>query len=340
MKRRALVAAPALLLASALASACPLCIGTAARSSAQDLEELSRAVLAVPEGRRFRVVATIKGERSDTLLDEVVVREPPPAGQALLLVRDDSWPMWVSLGPIAARHAPLLRAFASGRPAETDRAAWQRRLELALPQLESREALLAEIAYAQCAAAPYAAMRAARARLDAQALRAWVNEPALAARQSLYILLLGFAGDSRDAGMIEAQLGNPWRTRHAAANLSSLIAADLELRGAAQVAWVEERFLREPSRSTAEVQAALLALSVQARSDGPIPRQRVIEAYRVFMRAHEDMAGFVAPDLAAWGYWDATPAFATILASNVRQHDDSRAAIVAYLKRSPRRGSD
>ena len=339
MRRRTLVTAPALLLASALASACPLCIGTAARSAAQDLEELSRAVLAVPEGKRFRVVALIKGGRSETLLDEVVVREPAPAGQALLLVRDDSWPMWVSLGPIGARHAPLLRALASGRPAEADAAEWRRRLDLAIPHLESREALLAEIAYAQCTAAPYAAMRAARAQLDARALRAWVNDPNLAARQSLYVLLLGIAGDSRDAAGIEAQLGNPWRTRNAA-NLSSLIAADLELRGASQVAWVEDRFLRPPSRTTAEIQAALLALSVQAHSGGPIPRQRVIEAYRVFMQAHEDMAGFVASDLAAWGYWDAAPAFAAILASNVRQHDDSRAAIAAYLRQSPRRGAE
>ena len=339
MRRRSLVATAALLLASTVASACPLCAGTAARTPAQDLEELSHAVLAVPQGGHYRVVARVKGTQTDALLDEVVVRGSAPVDQALLLVRDDSWPTWVSLGPIRAQHAPLLRGLASGRPADADLAAWRRRLDLAIPHLESPEALLAEIAYAQCAAAPYAAMRAARDRLDARVLRAWVNDPALAARQSLYVLLLGFAGDSRDAGVIEAQLGNPWRTRNAA-NLSALIAADLELRGAAQVAWVEERFLREPSRSTAEIQAALLALSVQARSDGPVPRQRVIEAYRVFMRAHENMAGFVAPDLAAWGYWDATPEFATILASNVRQHDDSRAAIVAYLKQSPRRGSD
>jgi hypothetical protein len=339
MRRRTLVTAPLLLIVSAVASACPLCIGTAARSSAQDLEELSRAVLAVPQGRQYRVVALVKGSRADSLLDEVLVREPAPGGQALLLVRDDSWPMWVSLGPIGAQHAPLLRVLASGRPMETDGAAWQRRLESAIPHLEGREPLLAEIAYAQCAAAPYAAMRAARAQLNARALRAWVNDPALAARQSLYILLLGFAGDARDAGLIEAQLGNPWRTRQSA-HLSSLIAADLELRGVSQVAWVEDRFLRNPSRSTAEIQAALLALSVQAHSDGPIPRQRVIDAYRVFMQAHEDMAGFVAQDLAAWGHWEATPEFAAILASNVRQHDDSRAAIVAYLKQSPRRGSD
>ena len=103
---------------------------------------------------------------------------------------------------------------------------------------------------------------------------------------------------------------------------------------------MEDRYLRNPSRDAVEIRAALLALSVQANSDGPISRRRVIEAYRVFMRAHEDKAGFVAPDLAAWGYWEAAPEFAAILESNVRQHDDSREAIVAYLRQSPRRGPE
>jgi len=340
MRRRSLVATAALLLASTVASACPLCAGTAARTPAQDLEELSHAVLAVPQGGHYRVVARVKGTQTDALLDEVVVRGSAPVDQALLLVRDDAWPTWVSLGPIRAQHAPLLRGLASGRPADADLAAWRRRLDLAIPHLESPEDLLAEIAYAQCAAAPYAAMRAARAKLDARALRAWVNDPARGARHPLYILLLGIAGDTTlDAAGIEAQLANPLRAR-SSTNLSALIAADLELRGASQVAWVEDHFLRNSSRDTAEVRAALLALSVQANSGGPISRRRVIEAYRVFMRAHEDMAGFVAPDLAAWGYWEAAPEFAAILESNVRQHADSRAAIVAYLRQSPRRGSE
>ena len=338
MMRRALATA-ALLLAGATTHACPLCIGTAARSSSQDLQELSHAVLATPQGKEYRVVAVVKGDRPDGLLDDVVAREPAPAGQALLLARDDSWPMWVSLGAIGAEHAPALRVLASAVPADADLAAWQRRLDHAIPELESREPLMAEIAYAQCAAAPYAALRAARAQLDATALRAWVHDPALAKRRSLYVLLLGIAGDDRDAAGIDAQLED---TSHAgnAANLSSLIAADLELRGPARVAWVEDRYLRDPARHIAEIQAALVALAVQADSDGPISRQRVIEAYRVFMHAHPDMAGFVAPELAEWGYWDAAPEFAAILESNVRQHDDSRAAIVAYLQQSPRRGSE
>ena len=338
MMRRAL-AAFAFLLASATGYACPLCIGTAAHSSAQDLQELPHAVLAVPQGGQYRVAAVVKGEPTGALLDDVVAREPPPTGQALLLVRDDSWPMWVSLGPIAADRAPLLRLLASRVPADTDHAAWQRRLELAVPELESSEPLLAEIAYAQCVAAPYAALRAARAQLDATKLRAWANDPALAQRRSLYVLLLGIAGNDRDAAWIEAQLDDASRAGNAA-NLSSLIAADLELRGAARVGWVQERYLDDPARHVAEIQAALVALAVQADSGGPIPRPRVIEAYRVFMRAHPDMAGFVAPELAEWGYWDATPEFAAILESNVRQHDDSRAAIVAYLQQSPRRGSE
>jgi hypothetical protein len=119
-----------------------------------------------------------------------------------------------------------------------------------------------------------------------------------------------------------------------------MLAADLEQRGLSRVKWVEDRYLRDPSRTTAEIQAALLALSVQANSGGLIPRERVIEAYRVFMREHKDMAGFVAPDLAAWEYWDASPEFAAILNANVRQQNDSRAAIVAYLRLSPLRWSE
>jgi hypothetical protein len=291
-------------------------------------------VLALPEGKQFRVIDVIKGAKPAPVLTEVVVRDPAPLGKALLLVRDDPWPMWVSVGSVSPRRAAALRELAAEHPHEADAAAWQRRLDVAIPNLESRDALLAEIAYGECASAPYAALRAAKPRLDAGTLRGFVNDRALASRQPLYVLLLGIAGDARDAAAIEAQLAAAWQARNAT-NVSSLLAADLELRGASRVAWLEDRYLRDPSRTTAEIRAALLALSVQANSGGAIPRERVIEAYRVFMREHKDMAGFVAQDLAAWQYWDATPEYAALLKANVRQQNDSRAAIVAYLRQSP-----
>jgi len=335
--RRALATA-VLLLAGETALACPLCIGTAARSPSQDLEELSHAVLAVPDGKQYRVVAVIKGDAPAGSITQVAGQAPTLAGR-LLLVRDEQWPMWVILGQVGATEAPALRVLAAERPAEADVAAWQRRLDVAIPRLVSREPLMAELAYGACASAPYAALRAARPDLEVAKVRALAADPASGTRRSLYLLLLGIVGDTQDAESLEMQIEADW-TAHATTDLSSMLAADLELRGAARVAWIEEKYLRNPSRTVAETQAALLALSVQANSRGPIPRERVIAAYMAFIHAHPDMAGFVAPELAEWGYWDATPEFAAILQLNLRQHDDSRAAIVAYLQQSPRRGAE
>ena len=323
-----------LLVASAVAAACPICVGAGAHSPAQELVELPRAVLAAAEGTQYRVLQVVKGDRPEGVLKDVVTRDPVGAGSALLLVRDDAWPMWASLGAVDARHASLLRELAVERPAAGDAAAWRRRVDLVLPHLESREPLLAEIAYAECAGAPYAVLRAAKPQLDVGKVRRAVDDPRLAARRPLYLLLLGIAGQAGDAAWIQAQIDTAWRT-HGVANLASLLAADLEQRGPSRVAWLEDRYLRDPSRLTAEIQAALLALSVQAHAGGAIPRARVIEAYRVFMRQHQDMAGLVAPDLAAWQYWEATPEFAALMDSGVRQQLASRAAIVAYLRQSP-----
>ena len=324
-----------LLIASAVAAACPICLGTAARSPAQDLIDQPRAVLAAPEGKHYRVVEVVKGAKPDIVLEEVLVRNPAAAGKPLLLVRDDTWPMWISLGAADARHAATLRELAVKQPAEADEAAWQGRVDLALPHLESREPLLAEIAYAECASAPYAALRAAKPRLDVKMLRRSLYDPQLAARRPLYLLLLGIAGNASDAGAIEAQLDTAWRA-HDTTNVGSLLAADLELRGPSRVAWLEDRYLRDTSRTTTEVQAALLALSVQGNTrGGAIPRERVIEAYLLFMRERKDLAGLVAHDLAAWQYWEATPEFAALLKSGVRQQFVSRLAIVAYLRQSP-----
>lgn len=334
MKTRAAFVGMALMVASATAAACPLCIGTAARSSSQDLDELSHAVLAVPAGKQYRVVAVIKGDAPAGSITQVVVHEPTPAGQSLLLVRDEQWPMWMSLGHAAPDDVPALHVLAAAHPTESDAAAWQRRLDVAVPRLVSREPLMAELAYGACASAPYAALRAARPEIAVAAMRSLYDDPASGKRRSLYVLLVGIAGDASDAAELEAQISAAW-DNHATTDLSSMLAADLELRGAGRVNWIEERYLRDPSRTVAEIQATLLALSVQAKSDGPIPRERVIAADMAFVRAHQDMAGFVAADLAAWGYWDAAPEFASILKTNIRQHDDSRAEMVAYLRQSP-----
>jgi hypothetical protein len=322
-----------------VATACPLCLGAFRSSVAQRLMDLPHAVLAQPvDGQGYQVVAVIKGEQppggiipAETIqLDDVM-----DASATLLLVRDEAWSMWVGLGAVAKEHASWLRQIAAGkRSADMNADEWRPRLELVLPYLENREPLVAEVAYGELAAAPYAALLAAKPRIDAPSLRRWVADPQLMARQPLYLLLLGIAGDAGDAAALELRLEALWMARDAM-NLASMIAADLQLRGPSRMAWVDAKYMGDRLRSTRELEAALLALSVLGNANDAIPRVRVIQSYLLFMQEHKELAGFVAWDLAAWQYWAATPLYLALIKSNVRQDFQSRVAISAYLQQSP-----
>jgi hypothetical protein len=307
---------------------------------AQQLVDLPYEVLVQPsaDGRGYRVVAVIKGERpaggiipADAIQMDFVVA--PNA--TLLLVRDEAWSMWVGVGAVAVEHASWLRRIAAGkRSSDMNEDEWRARIALMLPYLEHREPLVAEIAYGGLSAAPYAALLAAKPSLAAPAIRSWLGDPKLTARQPLYLLLLGIAGDPRDATTLELRLEALWIARDAT-NLASMIAADLQLRGPSRMAWVDAKYMGDRLRSTRELEAALLALSVLGNANGEIPRERVIQSYRLFMQEHKELAGFVAWDLAAWHYWGAVPLYLALIKSNVRQNFASRVAVLAYLGQSP-----
>lgn len=348
--RRAIRAwlAAALLGANTAAVACPICLGAGQHTVAQELADAQQAVLAMPtaEAGRFRVVEVIRGERPSTRTIEGGYPRSAPAvkavvakGEALLLVREDPLPGWVVLGAIGIDQAGWLRKLAVGKHSEEISAKeWRDRVALVVPRLQNPQPLVAKIAYGDLAAAPYAALRTAKPHLDARAVRAWLADPALAARQRLYLLLLGVAGNAQDAAALEECL-DAARKSGDATNLASMLTADLELRGAARMTWVEENYLRDRARSAPEIEAALLALSVQGHANGAIPRERVIQSYRVFMKAHPENAGNVAPDLAAWKYWDAVPEYQALMKSGVRQQYPSMLAMQAYLRQSSAAGT-
>jgi len=334
-----------LLCASAVALACPLCMGAFQQSKGQELVSARHAVLAVPtaDASRFRIVEVVKGERPASGTVEGGYPRNGPAlvaagstrGEALLLIRDDLFSAWTILGAIGADHLGWLRQLAAGKPvAEMSPEDWRVRVRLVLPYVESREPLAAEIAYGELSAAPYPALRTLKSRLDAAAVRRWVADPERLARQPLYLLLLGIAGNAQDAAGLERRLEAAW-TSSDATNVGPMMAADLELRGPTRMAWVDERYLRDQRRSTRELEAALLALSVQGNANGVIPREQVIQSYRTFIREHRDIAGFVAQDLAAWKYWDAVPEYVALMKSSTPQQYPSRIAIVAYLRQYP-----
>jgi hypothetical protein len=255
-------------------------------------------------------------------------------GTPLLLARNRLARQWISLGNISRDYADWLRQVAAthqhGELTDDD---WRERLAVALPRLEDRDPVAAQFAYGEFARAPYAALRSLRGHLDAPAVARWIDDPALATRRATYTLLLGIAGRGDDMAGLEQRLDAAWQA-HDTANLAAMIAADLEFRGPPRVAWIETMYLADRNRTLPELEAALLALSVQGDTNGAVPRERIIQSYCLFIQQHRAMAAFVAPKMADWQYWGATTDYVALLRADAVPDPASRYAVVDYIERS------
>ncbi|CAH1671266.1 MULTISPECIES: hypothetical protein [unclassified Chelatococcus] len=349
----------AFLLAGGLGSAlaCAICLSAIAVTTGQKLDAADQVVLAspLPGGGLFRIVESVKGdapigstvEASADRVKETTSQD----GQLSLLARNGMSLRWSNFGVVQAENAGWLREFLKtndGRAKAPPRAwplvspvqavpdsiDWSKRISVIAPSLESGDPLVADIAFAELARAPYDVMRTLKPALDAADLRRWLQDPALVKRRDAYLLLLGIAGDSDDAAMLEERLIRA-HTSKDATNVAALLAADLELRGPNRVAWIEENYLLDHSRSLPEIEAALLALSVHGGPGGVIPQRRVVDAYRHFIRERKAMAGFVATYLGDWQAWEVVPDYVDVLRSNAVRDPASEFAILVYLRASP-----
>jgi hypothetical protein len=346
-----------MLITTCSASACAICLSGWVVTIGQQLDLADQVVLALPEndGKSFRVVEVVKGRGSaGGIITEAVVRVDAAtmsSRKPVLLSWNGLAHTWTSIGTIGADYGDWLRQLvatggAGGRsakstwpkttqsPTELTDADWRERLAIVVPYLENPEALAAEIAYGEVGRAPYGALRSSKPRLEAAKIASWIDDPKLAPRRASYTLLLGIAGNSNDAAIIEQRVDTAWKARDAT-NLAAMLAADLELRGPARLDWIDQMYFADRNRTLAEIEAVLLALSVQGGANGAVPRERVIQAYRSFMAERKPMAGFVAQELADWGYWDATTEYVALLKSDAVKDPGSHFAIVNYLQRSP-----
>ncbi len=347
-----------LIVAAGAAQACQICAQALVITPGQQLDAADQAVLAMPVTgeKRFRIVAVVKGrDVTNGIIAEEVLRvdaATPRTNKPLLLLHNKLVQRWSSIGPIGAEHAGWLRQLtATGdaargqplaswpRPAQTPfeptEAQRRQRLALVLPYLEHSEPLAADIAHGEVSRAPYTTLRLLKPQLQAAKIAQWIDDPRLVARRSTYTLLLGIAGGRDDATRLEQRIDAALWSRDAT-NLAAMLAADLELRGPSRVDWIEQAYFTDRTRTLPEIELALLALGVHGVASAAVPRERVIEAYRLFIRERKAMAGFVAQQLADWECWDATADYVALLESDAVQDASSHFAVVNYLQRSPR----
>ncbi len=352
--------APPLL--STAAAACPLCYQAARQMMTEgvQLDMADRAALAVrdAEGGPLRIVAVVKGKDAlgDAIAEPVTeaAEAASAAGEPSLLIHDPTVPQWTSLGTIPLKDADWLRRIVATRDVVGDRprrtwpltlstadalsyAGWRQRVALVAPYLENANPLAARLAWGELARAPYATLDAARSRVDPASVEAWLDDPNLAPRRAAYLTLIGFVGGPEDGAKLDRRIEAALAS-HDASTLAAMIAADLALGGSPRIDWVIARIFADRKSTMPEIEAALLALNVLGDANASIPRARVVAAYRDFIKLRPPMAGFVAPQLADWGCWDAAADYAAIVKSKAPIDPASQFAIVNYLKRAAEAG--
>ena len=317
------------------AAACAICVGGQTGETLLMRLQAAQALAlaqAAPDQGPARVLQTLRGAQ----VERVQVAGWMPGVDAALQQGDDATPWllaavaasqaWWAVGHLPLQRAAWLQALLD--PAQPGRA------ERLVPDLESDWPLVAEIAYDELAALPYATMRTLQPQLDPVRLRGWLQNPALRARHPLYYLLLGLAGTAADAQELEQSVLRADAQR-SMAELSAMLAAIVSLRGTPGLDWVAQHFVHADGPEL-QTQAALLALNVLGSDGQRIPQEAVVSTYAAFITAQPARAGWVASDLGTWGHWEFAEAFATALRSAPEQVFSSRYAIVLYLLRNPR----
>ena len=250
------------------------------------------------DGTAFKVVAVIKGDApsANTIPISDVFRGATKSDKPLLLVRDKDWRQWVNFGQVSTDQVDWLRQLSkTKRTIDMTEAEWHEHVAYFLPYLKNSESMVAEIAFNEFARAPYAALRSLKAHLDVAAIRSWSNDPTLAKRQPVYLLLLGIAGSEQDAKWLEERIATA-RAKYLSSNLSALLGAYIELRGPAGIERVEKLYLADSARTKPEIEAALIALKVHAETDSAT-RDRVNKAVECFIKRNPSMANLAAGGL-------------------------------------------
>lgn len=330
-------------LCTSVAWACSICAPSAEQNSlVYRLITVDSAMLAKPskDGKLFSPLHAIKGEQPKgavAVADNLASAEGSQSAESVLLFFNPALGGWLNAGAMPIARLEWLRQLTKMRPTSTlapTEPSWPGRVALFVKDLEHPLPLLAQGAYDEIAVAPYSVMRTLQPHLSAVKLNEWVQNDALIRRRSLYNLLLGFVGDKTDVAQLEQKMQNQSHSLDKA-DLSSMMAAYIEMRGSSGVDWIEANYLKNKERSDMELQAAVMALTVHGNDGVKVTRERVIQSYAAFIKSNPSRAGFVASDLGNWERWEFVNDYMALLKSGVQQAFASRYAVVLYLMRSP-----
>jgi hypothetical protein len=340
--RRAIVVArnglAALLLLSAPASACPVCLGPpgSVRSIAQDISDAGASVLASPtlEPRRFRISTVLKGRVRDGELITVAAvdmpRTPLPEGVPILLSRHGLLGTWRPLAAVPDGHQDWLgRIAAQRRLADMTAAEMTAAARTFAGDLSSPFPLVRETAARELRRMPYTTLTQLRNVLDPRALVSAFDDQTLRLHAPLLDLLIALTGGEEARAHVTQALANDV----AGPRLPALLTGAIALGGADEAARLVALSLQDDhGRERAAALVAALATHVgdDDTSGVRLSRREVIQSFERILDRHPQVAGHMIGILESWRDRSLIPAL-----TRISRRDDldegSRLLLAAYL---------
>ncbi len=279
---------------------------------------------------RFEIVEVLKG--GDLLGDrrevEVVYFGQAELGQTFFIMGSDPaqlvWATPIALSPDAIQY---VRQLPKLPPTGPDR------LKFFQQYFEHAEPMLAQDSYDEFAKAPYADVKAFRDQMDHDTLLARVGDKNVAAsRRRLYLTMLGVCGTEQDLPVLEQMIRA--KDPELRTTLDAMVAAYLTLKGPEGMPLIEELFFRDPAADFTDTYSALVALRFHGQEEKIIPRERLLEAFRL-MLDRPQYADLVIPDLARWEDWEPMNRLIQLFKEADEQSSWVRTPVIQYLRVCP-----
>ena len=210
------------------------------------------------------------------------------------------------------------------------------RLEYFLHNLEAKDPVVADDAYAEFAIAPYEQVVALAPRMDSSQIRGFVNDPKTpVTRLGFYGLLLGLCGDKSDAKMMEDRIKESdggFRI-----GIDGIMAGYLLLTGDKGLEVLANTKIKQPPAGQPDVPFSEIYAAMQAlrfawdfATPDQVDKTKLKETMRLFLD-RPDMADLVVNDLARWKDWDVSDRLMVMFGQEDYDLPAVKKSIVAYF---------
>lgn len=304
------------------AGACTVCIPFPTKTTADYLVESEAVVLARENPDKpwsYIAVETLKGDPGAAWIDQFInsrtrrlLERYPERGVVLVQNSKDST-TWRNLGFADEDYEQIVRDILQKAPAWQDPdTSTESRLAFFADFLGHNNRALHELAYLEVGRAPYGYIKKLSGKWPLDDIRTLLRNSMYFEWHPLAILMLAQSDEEADREYIAEKFTSLSQVG-LTTNLAAWTTALIEIKEAAAVTDIENRYFQNSARNREELIAVILALSEHGSNGHTHLRDEIVDGYTTLLGSHPEMANFVANDLMKWRRWELSDQMQEIL---------------------------